>query len=180
MSVALQSGTLLVASRKLVNNPHFAQRVVLILRHSADTGTAGVVINRPLDQDHVAEHQQHLTKGLEHLQTPDNRLVFVGGPMQPHTLIVLHRVEHLGVGQPLFSNIYLGGDLETLRSHAKSSDSEQSVLRFYLGFANWEPAQLENEIGKGCWSLSPGSADVVFSSTPDQVWHQFLSSSERG
>lgn len=180
MSVTLQPGTLLVASPKLADNPHFAQRVILILRHSGDTGTAGVVINRPLDQDHVAEHQQYLTTGLEHLWTPENRLVFVGGPMQPHALVVLHRVEHLGVGQPLLENIYHGGDLEALRSHARSLDSEQSVLRFYLGFAIWDSGQLENEVGKSFWSLSPGLADLVFSSRPDQVWQQLLSSSDGG
>ena len=180
MSVGLHPGTLVVASPKLADNPHFAQRAILILRYSADTGTAGVVINRPLDQDHMAEHQQYLSKGLEHLRTPDNRLVFVGGPLQPHALVVLHRVEHLGVGQPLFANIYHGGDLEALRSHARSSDSEQSVLRFYLGFVSWESGQLENEVSKGFWSLSPGLADLVFSSRPDQVWQQLLSSSNGG
>lgn len=178
MSVALQPGVLLVASRKLAENPHFTQRVVLVLRHTADMGTAGVVINQPLDQEHMPEHQQNLPKGLEHLQTPINRLVFVGGPMQPEARVVMHRIEHLGGGQPLITGIYPARDLEALRLHVTTLDSERSVLRFYLGFSNWSSGQLEREIADGYWVLSTGSADLVFTNSPDQIWQQLISSSE--
>ncbi len=177
MSISLHPGSFLVASPELKNNPHFGQRVVLILSHSAETGTAGVVVNRPLDPDAVVKHP-YLTKGLEHWSTPSNRLVFVGGPMNPQVVTALHRIEHLGGGSPLLAGVYRGRDLETLHVHASSMNSEQPILRYYLGFANWASGQLEKEMAGGCWRQSPGSVEVVFSSTPEEVWPQLLSESE--
>lgn len=178
MPVSLLPGTLLVASPKLADNPHFNRKVVLVLRHSTDTGTAGVVINSPLSQGHAVELQQRLAEGLEHLQTPDNRLFFEGGPMEPKALVSLHRVGHLGGGTRIFADVYAGGDPETLRTHAISLDPQQSILRFYFGFSNWSPGQLEKEVAGGFWSLSPGSAGLVFSTTPELVWPQLASSQD--
>ena len=178
MSMSLHPGSFLVALPELKNNPHFGQRVVLILSHSAETGTVGVVINRPLDPDAVINHHPYLTKGFEHWSTPSNRLVFVGGPMNPQVVTALHRIQHLGGEPPLLAGVYRGRDLETLHVHASSVNSEQPILRYYLGLANWAPGQLEKEMGGGYWRQSSGSVDVVFSSTPEEVWSQLLSESE--
>lgn len=171
MSVPLSPGVFVVASPKVAENPHFARKVVLVLRHSADKGTSGVVINWPLSQGHAAE-LMHLAGGLEHLQTPDSRLFFDGGPIEPKMLVILHRAGHLVGGTPFFEDVHAGGNLEALRAHATSMDPQRPLLRLYLGYASWSPGQLEKEIAGGFWSLSPGSADLVFSNTPELVWQQ--------
>ncbi|MBI2505125.1 MAG: YqgE/AlgH family protein [Candidatus Latescibacteria bacterium] len=171
MSTLLAPGVFLIASPKLDQNPHFACKVVLILRHTPEAGAAGVVINQPLDQGRAAE-QQPLAAGLEHLQAAAGGLFFQGGPMGQESLVVLHRVAHLGQGPPIVEGLYASGDLEALRAHAATTDPQGPVLRFYLGFATWSQGQLEKEVGAACWSLSPGSVDLVFSTEPEQIWQQ--------
>lgn len=173
MPAPLVPGTFLIASLNLEQDPNFTRSVVLILRHSPETGTAGVVINQPLGQRRAAE-LQHLAEGLEHLQTPEGGLFFHGGPVGQEHLVLLHRVEHLGEGPPIFEDLYASGDLDALRAHGAFMDPRQPVLRFYLGFANWSAGQLENEVAMGFWILTPGSADLVFSTQPELVWQQAL------
>lgn len=173
MPAPLVPGTFLIASLNLEHDRNFTRSVVLILRCNPDAGAAGVVINQPLGQRRAAE-LQHLAEGLEHLQTPAGGLFFQGGPVGQDSLVVLHRIGHLGEGPPIFEDLYASGDLEALRAHAAFADPQQPVLRFYLGFANWSLGQLENEVAMGFWILAPGSADLVFSTEPDQVWQQAL------
>ena len=173
MPAPLVPGTFLIASLNLEDDRNFTRSVVLILRCSPDTGAAGVVINQPLGQRRAAELQRH-AEGLEHLQTPEGGLFYQGGPVGQDQLVVLHRVEHLGEGPPIFEDLYTSVDLEALRAHAAFMDPQQPVLRFYQGFANWSAWQLENEVAMGFWSLAPGSADLVFSTEPERVWQQAL------
>ncbi|MBM3280997.1 MAG: YqgE/AlgH family protein, partial [Candidatus Handelsmanbacteria bacterium] len=74
----------------------------------------------------------------------------------------------------IFEDLYASGDLEALRSHGALMDPQQPALRFYLGFANWSAGQLENEVAMGFWVLAPGSADLVFSTEPEQAWQRAL------
>jgi putative transcriptional regulator len=173
MPAPLVPGTFLIASLNLESDRSFTRSVVLILRHSSDEGAAGVVINQPLGQRRAAELLRQI-EGLEHLQTPAGGLFYQGGPVGQDRLVVLHRVEHLGEGPPIFEDLYASSDLEALRAHAAFMDPQQPVLRFYLGFANWSPGQLEGEVAMGFWVLAPGVADLVFSTEPDQVWQQAL------
>ena len=173
MPASLVPGAFLIASLNLEHDPNFTRSVVLILRHSPEAGAAGVVINQPLSQGRAAELQPW-AEGLEHLQTPKGGLFFFGGPMGQDSLVVLHRVEHLSEGPPIFEDLYASGSLEALRAHAAFVDPEQPVLRFYLGYAGWGAGQLENEVAMGFWILSPGSADLAFSTEPELVWQQAL------
>lgn len=172
MPAPLVPGTFLIASLSLEQDRNFTRSVVLILKHNPEAGTAGVVINQPLGPRRAAE-LQHLAEGLDHQQTPGG-LFFQGGPVEQDSVLVLHRVEHLGEGPPIFEDLYANGDLEALRAHVAFMDPQQPVLRFYQGFATWVPGQLENEVAMGFWVLAPGSADLVFSADPDQVWQQAL------
>lgn len=173
MPAPLVPGTFLIASLNLEPDRNFTRSVVLILRCSPEGGAAGVVINQPLGQHRAAE-LQHWAEGLEHLQTPAGGLFYLGGPVDQDSLVVLHRVEHLGERPPIFEDLYASVDLDALRAHAAFMDPQQPVLHFYLGCASWSPGQLENEVAMGFWVLSPGSADLVFSTEPDQVWQQAL------
>jgi putative transcriptional regulator len=172
MPAPLVPGTFLIASLNLEEDRHFTRSVVLILKHDPENVTAGVVINQPLGPRRAAE-LQHLAEGLDHLQVPGG-LFFQGGPVEQDSVLVLHRILHLGEGPPIFDDLYANGDLEALRAHAAFADPQHPVLRFYQGFATWVPGQLENEVAMGFWVLAPGSADLVFSTEPDQVWQQAL------
>ena len=178
MPAPLQPGTLLIASLGL-EDPTFARTVVLILQHIPDELTLGVVLNRPLGDRvklYPSGELDSITKGMEFDESvARSELFYQGGPVAPGSLIFLHRVEQFqGDATPIVPGLFAGGDLDALRKFAADSEDEAPFIRFYLGYAQWEPGQLENEIALGAWILAPGDTELVFSDDPDSIWQQAL------
>lgn len=178
MPAPLQAGTFLIASLGL-EDPNFTRTVVLILQHVPDQVTLGVVINRPLGdraEMYPGDELKNLAHGLQ-AEGETSRMFFQGGPVEPGSLIFLHRVPLLeDSGTEVCPGLYAGGDLDALRAHAGSQNTEDPILRFYLGYADWSPGQLEAEIDLGAWILCPGDVGLAFSSTPETIWQRALRS----
>lgn len=178
MPAPLQPGTFLIAALGL-EDPMFSRTVVLLLQHVADELTLGVIVNRPLGDRaklYPSEELQSLTDGLD-VDGRDTRseLFYQGGPVEPGSLIFLHRVAHLGgEATPICPGLYAGGDLDALREHGAETGDGGPFVRFFLGYSEWAPGQLEKEIALGAWILAPGDVDLVFSDSPDQVWQKAL------
>jgi putative transcriptional regulator len=177
MPAPLEPGTFLIASLGL-EDPTFARTVVLILQHVPDELTLGVIINRPLGdraKDYPSEELDSITEGLEFDESvPRSDLFYQGGPVERESLIFLHRVEHLkGDATPIVPGLFAGGDLDALREFTDAED-EGPFVRFYLGYSEWAPGQLESEIALGAWILAPGGTELVFSEDPDTAWQQAL------
>ena len=179
MPAPLEAGTLLIASLGL-EDPNFTRTVVLLLQHVPDELTLGVVINRPLGDRvklYPGEELRNLADGLEPDSGEASAMFFQGGPVEPGSLIFLHRVPHLeDQGTEIIPGLYAGGDLDALRSHTSEAETDDPLLRFYLGYADWAPGQLEAEISLGAWILCPGDTELVFSQEPDSVWQRALQS----
>jgi putative transcriptional regulator len=177
MPAPLEPGTFLIASLGL-EDPTFARTVVLILQHVPDELTLGVIINRPLGdraKDYPSEELDSITEGLEFDESvPRSDLFYQGGPVERESLIFLHRLEHLkGDATPIVPGLFAGGDLDALREFTDAED-EGPFVRFYLGYSEWAPGQLESEIALGAWILAPGGTELVFSEDPDTAWQQAL------
>ena len=176
MPAPLKAGTFLIASLGL-EDPNFSRSVVVILQHRPEALTLGVVINRPLGEReklYPAKELHNLTNGLEAAQGGSGRMFYQGGPVDPGSLIFLHRVDSLEEATLICDGMYTGGDLDALRSESECSTAEPPYLRFYLGYASWAPGQLQAEISVGAWILSPGDPELVFSEEPETVWHRAL------
>ena len=78
-------GQLLVASPAM-SDPNFARTVVAIANHDED-GALGIVLNRPSDTEVVEAVPE-----LEGVVDTDE-VVFVGGPVQPASIVVLAEFE---------------------------------------------------------------------------------------
>ncbi|HIC67907.1 MAG TPA: YqgE/AlgH family protein [Candidatus Latescibacteria bacterium] len=175
MPAPLEAGTFLIASLGL-EDPNFTRSVVVILQHRPEELTLGVVINRPLgDREKLspADELHNLTNGLEAAQG-GGRMFYQGGPVDPGSLIFLHREGHIEAATRICEGLYTGGDLDALRAEPDFGESDSPDLRFYLGYANWAPGQLEAEISLGAWILTPGSAELVFTEEPETAWHRAL------
>jgi putative transcriptional regulator len=154
---------LLVASPQLTD-PNFARTVLLITEHN-DDGAMGIVLNRPATTTVVEAAPE-----LEDLVEPGDD-VFVGGPVQPSSVIVLAEWDPPeAAAVPVFEGIgFVGAD----------ADPEELALtvsraRLFAGFAGWSPGQLEAELERDDWILEPALPDDVFSSAPEQLWSQVL------
>jgi len=154
---------LLVASPQL-GDPNFSRTVVLITEHNAE-GAMGVVLNRP-----AATTVAEAAPELEALVPPGDD-VYVGGPVQPSSVIVLAEFRAtMENAVPVFGSVgFVGagsdpGDLAAAVSRA----------RVFAGFAGWTTGQLETELGRDDWFLEPARADDVFSPAPEELWSDVL------
>ncbi len=172
MPAPLQIGTLLVATPTL-ESVAFDRAVVLITHYSETDTTMGLVINQPLGQRirrYAAESLQQLAGG-EDVCAELGRIFYQGGPVHQHYLFFLHRLDGLVEGgTKILDGLYLGGNLDTTYAEAEVLRPDAPRLRFYLGYAGWEPGQLESEISAGTWFLAPGEPEIVLASTPETIW----------
>lgn len=160
-------GDLLVASTDMAD-PNFTQSVLLLLRHN-ESGTIGVLINRPtnLAPGDVFEDLDELTGYGGNL--------YYGGPVLPTRLLLLLRdpPARLREGPAVVADIYVSGDPGVIGA-VGNWDSNDANLRFYAGHTAWEPGQLDQEIADGRWTVLPDRADLVFAREPLELWQRAI------
>jgi putative transcriptional regulator len=156
-------GQLLIAGPTLVD-PNFWRTVVLIVEHSEE-GAFGLVLNRPSETS-VGEAAPELEE-LVDLDEP----LFIGGPVQPSSVIVLGHFEDTGDAALLaFDDV---GVLGTGSSPEELSSGLRQG-RAFVGHAGWGPGQLEAELEQGDWILEAARLDDVFSSGSRELWSSVL------
>lgn len=156
---APERGSLLVASAE-VESFRFARTVIFIVHH-ADNGTLGLIVNRPTRLEAAEAFE-----ALDGLGDYEGR-VFIGGPVAPTRPLLLMNdpAGALSESDPVFDSIHIAADTELVRRHAGRLGDE-STLRVYAGHVQWEPGQLESEIGGGSWHVLEGRTEAVFSDDP--------------
>lgn len=157
---------LLVAAPSLPD-PEFFRTVVFLIEHD-DTGTVGVIINRP---SHTPVGQI-LPDWQDVMSEPS--VVYNGGPVQRDGALGLGRLAgatDVGAGLRAVSGGLALVDLDAEPSEvALSADG----LRVYAGHAGWGVGQLEAEIAEGSWFVVGGGLDDVFSARPGSLWRSVL------
>jgi putative transcriptional regulator len=156
-------GQLLIAGPTLLD-PNFWRTVVLVIEHT-DEGALGLVLNRPSETT-VGESVPQL-EGLVDLEEQ----LFIGGPVQPSSVIVLADFEEPGDAALIaFDDIGVLG--------TGGSAEEQSVAvkagRAFVGHAGWGPGQLDSELERGDWILDRARREDAFTSEPRELWSAVL------
>jgi putative transcriptional regulator len=162
-------GQFLVAGKQL-RDPNFFRSVVLMVEHS-DSGSMGLVVNRPSNVS--------VARALSgHYELPENdELVYVGGPVEPSALFVLHSAgefeEHHSDVVP---GIFVGSSPEVFeRVIARVvDDTEELLFRIFAGCAGWAPGQLEDELSGGDWHLLPAEACEILPQDPYALWDELV------
>ena len=155
-------GQLLIAGPGLVD-PNFWRTVVLIVEHS-DEGALGLVLNRPSETT-VGEAVSELA---ELLDTEDP--LFVGGPVQPSSLIVLAEFD-----QPDDAALIAFDDVGVLAGTAvEDPGAGMRRSRGFVGHAGWGPGQLDSEVERGDWILEPAHREDAFTGEPLELWELVL------
>ncbi|MBV9607155.1 MAG: YqgE/AlgH family protein [Solirubrobacterales bacterium] len=156
-------GQLLVAGPALLD-PNFWRTVVLIVEHN-DDGALGLVLNRPSETS-VREAVPQLAPVLD----PDDPL-FIGGPVQPSSVIVLAEFE-----DPSDAALLAFDDVGVLGTGASEEELTVGVRsgRAFLGHAGWGPGQLNGELERGDWILEPAKLEDAFSAQARSLWSEVL------
>ncbi len=139
-------------------DPQFTDTVTYICDHSEE-GAMGIVINHSMDilLGEILE-QMGITVSEPSIK---NQRIHYGGPVQRERGFILHRP-----GKEWHSSINLAEDIaittsrDILESIAQGSGPKEAVV--FLGYAGWEPGQLEEEIAENIWLSGPADSAVLF------------------
>lgn len=147
-------------------DPNFSTTVTLICEHN-DEGALGIVINRPLDLKLGGLFEQLDVKDPD--PAISERPVVLGGPVGPERGFVLHnpggRYEN---SLAVSSDIQLTLSRDVIDAMASGAGPSRSLVA--LGYAGWEPGQLENEMLANSWLNVPASPDIVFDLPFNERW----------
>ena len=147
-------------------DPNFSTTVTLICEHN-DDGALGIVINRPLDLKLAGLFEQ-----LD-VSDPDpataNDPVLMGGPVGSERGFVLHDPGITYENSLAVSDvIHLTLSRDVIDAMATGNGPNKSLVA--LGYAGWQPGQLESEMLANSWLNVPASADIVFDAPFDKRW----------
>jgi putative transcriptional regulator len=155
-------GSLLIAAPTLLD-PNFRRTVVLLLEHTPE-GAIGVVLNRPSDTE-AREAVPDLRAVLL-----DDEPIFLGGPVQPETVIAL--ADHNDEPQ----DGAICGSIASLEFAEDPDQLHEAVhrARVFAGYAGWATGQLEDEIEEEAWFTEPATPADIFSTAPERLWSAVL------
>ncbi len=158
-------GKILIAMPNLLD-PNFYRTVVLIVEHD-DEGALGLVLNRvsALTTQELCINQGVIWRGR-------NEQVRVGGPVQPTSLWILHRMEREGEDStPISADCYLTTSLEGLGDVA---EAEGEGRRIFAGYSGWGDAQLDDEVREGIWLVADPDGTLIFEAGAGSLWEEAL------
>ncbi len=159
------AGQLLVAAPN-IGDPRFARAVILVIAHDKD-GAFGVTINRPVGLHPMGELLDAV--GQKHGRVSGEVPIFAGGPIQEQIGFILHSSDyHDQATKPVGRGVALTSSAEILRDMARGKGPKKSLIAF--GYAGWLPGQLEAEIDKHAWVVTPLDPKLIFDTAADKLW----------
>jgi putative transcriptional regulator len=157
--------------RMLISEPalrdfYFSKSVVLLVEHSEDEGTFGLIVNKPI----------HLKLNEVVKEFPYNNFpLYLGGPVHPERLFYLHTLgEQIPGSLHVFNDIYWGGDIHKLMEMIDLKLVGPDQVKFFIGYSGWEPGQLDREMGENSWIVTQSSKRCVLASKPETLWGNVL------
>ncbi len=163
-----QPGRLLVAAPALTD-PNFDRTVVLLLDHD-ESGSLGVVINRPTELDVgevLAGWRAHVT---------GDPVVHAGGPVAPDSALGLAALPGPVDGEEPAGFRRVTGPVGLIDLDADPGDlgPRLSALRIFAGYAGWGPGQLDAELAQDAWIVVDGLPQDAFVADPSDLWRVVL------
>jgi putative transcriptional regulator len=159
------ANNLLVAMPSLADG-NFSQSVTLVCEHS-DKGALGIMLNKPLEMklgDVLAQMK------LEAQQPAiGERPVLRGGPVHTDRGFVLHRPGGEWDSTHRISEyIQVTTSRDILAAIARGEGPRDAFVA--LGYAGWEPGQLEREILDNAWLAVPMNERLVYEVPFGERW----------
>jgi len=161
-----EQGKVLI-SEPFLPDSFFNRSIVYLTEHSAE-GSVGFILNKVLDIK-----LKDAIEGFDLCNEP----LFMGGPVAPDTL---HYIHTLGDIIPrsawVHSNLFMGGDLDTIRTMIGKGMIKKNQIRFFLGYSGWSKGQLENELVENSWVIAKVSSDIIMKNEGVDTWKKVLRS----
>lgn len=147
-------------------DPNFSTTVTLICEHN-DDGALGIIINRPLNLKLSGLFEQLSLGGAD----PDvaSKPVVAGGPVGTERGFVLHgRDHHFENTLAVSSDISLTLSRDVIDAMATGSGPDKALVA--IGYAGWEPGQLEYEMLANSWLNVTATPELIFDTPFERRW----------
>ncbi len=146
--------------------PFFHHAVIFICEHNAD-GAMGIIVNHPTDISlgDVLEHMDITVENKNAYSQP----VLAGGPVRQERGFVIHKpIGHWQASLPLNEEIAVTTSRDILLAIVDEKGPLDVLIA--LGYAGWEPGQLEKEILHNDWLILPATPDLLFDTPFGDRW----------
>ena len=158
------SGQLLLAMPG-IGDPRFEKAVIAMCVHD-EQGALGIGLGRVIPRlgFHDLLKQLDIAPG-----DAPNVAIHVGGPVDQQRGFILHSRDWGGSESVQVGDRWvLSGTLEVLKAIAAGEGPARWVAA--LGYAGWGPGQLEEEMGRHGWFVTPGDEALLFDSDVTTRW----------
>jgi putative transcriptional regulator len=143
----------IIVSTPDINDPNFVNTPILLVEHN-DRGAVGFILHLPLKRN-----LNELSEFVNYPPIP----IFIGGPVDQENLFFLHRRPDLIEGGiHIKDGVYYAGDFQQVLMHLQNQTLTEKDIRLFIGYAGWDPQQLEAEIQEGSWIISEHPTSYVF------------------
>ena len=158
----------IIVSMPFLEDERFYKTVIYMCAHSSE-GSMGIIINKKIDYDLYPDLLQQL--GID--KPLNNKKLFIryGGPVESGRGFVLHsddmvRKETLSIDK----GVALTSTAEFFDDLSKGKGPKKSILA--LGYAGWQPGQLEYEIVQNSWMSLSVDNNFLFDNEVSGKWSQ--------
>ncbi len=158
---------MLLISEPFLEDPNFDRTVILLCEHN-DQGSFGFIINQ----------SANITlKEVIEIAEGNDRPLFIGGPVEHHTLHFIHRFPNLENSVEIVNGVYWGGDFNQLLSLLDTGQATEDDVKFFVGYSGWESGQMEEEIKINSWIVSDiKDQSLLFIEEEKQLWKKIMAS----
>lgn len=152
-----------------MEDPFFQRSVTYICEHNQD-GAMGLVINHPVDLN-VGKVLEQLEIVVPEQSVMFEQKVFAGGPLARDRGFVLHAPsEGWRSSAQISDDVMITTSKDILEAMGRNQAPADFLLT--LGYAGWEPGQLEQELTDNSWLILPADPELLFHTPSDQVWQR--------
>ena len=157
-----------IISMPSLQDERFYKTVIYICAHSSE-GSMGIIINKKIDYDLFPNLLELL--GIDKSIKNNKLFLRYGGPVESGRGFVLHsddivRKETLNIHK----GVALTSTSEFFEDLVRGNGPKNSILA--LGYAGWQPGQLENEIIQNSWMSLPVEANFLFDNALSKKWDE--------
>jgi len=158
----------IIVSMPSLEDERFYKTVIYICAHSSE-GSMGIIINKKIDYDFYPDLLQQL--GIDNPLNNKKLFIRYGGPVESGRGFVLHsddmvRKETLNIDK----GVALTSTAEFFDDLSKGKGPKNCILA--LGYAGWQPGQLESEIMRNSWMSLSVDNSFLFDDEVSRKWSQ--------
>ncbi len=158
----------IIVSMPSLQDERFFKTVIYICAHSLE-GSMGIIINKRIDYDLYPDLLEKL--GIDKPLKNKKLFICYGGPVESGRGFILHsddivQKETLNIDK----GVALTSTSEFFENLTKGNGPKNSILA--LGYAGWQPGQLESEIIQNSWMSLPVETSFLFDEEVSRKWNK--------